>query len=181
MKTIARMILVFLLGVLAVSGCATISQGNGPQPGDAVFFHHNEGVYSKDVLFPGNLSKDDLFAINSATGGLIWAEQPLGKFKLGPAISREFPRIGRLNLRPNTDYTLYILWTRFDGYPLGEDVLSFRTYVDPCRDVRVGRLGGRTCASVIVDLPRMRVGNSSRFGFHKTLYVGDWIRALVGF
>lgn len=178
---IIRLVLFGVLGMLMVSGCATIPMGSGPQPGDVVFINYNEGVYFKGVLFPGNLSKDNLFAINPATGGLMWAEQPLGKFKLGPAISREFPRSGRLSLRPNADYTLYVLWTRFDGYPLAEDVFSFQTHTDPCRDQRVGRLGDRTCASEIIDLPRVSVGSSSRFGFHKTLYVGDWIRALIGF
>lgn len=174
-----KIIRLVLLMALMVSGCATIPRGSGPQPGDAVFINHNEGAYAHSVLFPDQLAKDRLFALDPKTGGLMWAEQPLGKFVVRPALSREFPRIGRLPLQPNADYTLYIAWARF-GRMIGEDVVHFGTNIDPYWDCRVGRLGGRTCASVIVDLPGVNTSGPARFSFHKTINTGEWIKAFFG-
>jgi hypothetical protein len=179
MEIARRIFWLFLLVVLIVLGCATVPRVTRSHPGDVVFINHNQGADAYCVLFRGGLPKSKLFAINPQTGGLMWSKQPLGRFELGSAFSREFPRIGRLNLRPEADYTLYVAWVRF-GRALGEDVVTFRTYIDPCRDYRIGRLGGRICASTIVDLPRVNTRGPARFSFHKTLYIGDWIKALVG-
>jgi len=170
---------ILLVSVFSVIvGCAILPP---PVPGSVNLVNKNEGAYGYGVLSRGNYwSKDDLFAIDPATGGLMWAMSPVLKFRIESARTREIWNMLRLDLTPNTRYTLYIFWTRFYGRELGESVVHFRTYIDPRRRCHVDKLGIRTCASEIVYLPRVRTSTASRFKIHKTVYAGEAIKDLLG-
>ena len=135
-----RMILLILLISLMTIGCVHISPSI---PGSVDLVNPNEGAYGYGTLFRGEWSKDDLLAIDPDTGGLMWAVQPLGKFRIESALSRDFHKRLRLDLTPNTRYTLYIYWTRFYGRELSESVVPFRTYIDPRRRCCVDKSGRR--------------------------------------
>jgi len=192
----ARMILMGLLIAVAamlMSGCAA-SQMPGwmtkswhKQPvvpesevGTMHLFNHSQRYYAHCVLFRDTIPEERLFMINPETNGLMWANMPLGKLKdpIRPAVSREDPRKVRLGLKPNANYTIYILWATFDGRVAGESVVHFKNGLSPRQECRTGRFT-RTCSSKIVDLPEIS-DVPKKFGIRKTLYIGDWIAALVG-
>jgi len=175
-----RMIwLVLLIGLvtLVMNGCAHRPL---PRPGTVKLINKTEGAYGYGVLFRGHWSKDDLFALDPTTSDLMWAKQPLMKFRIQSALGRDFHRVLRLDLVPNARYTLYILWTRFYGRELGESVVHFRTYIDPRRRCVVDQLNRRTCASEFVYLPRVRTTTAGRFRIHKTIYAAQAIKDLFG-
>ena len=172
------MIWFVLLVGLMMMGCATLPPS---RPGTVKLINKNEGAYGYGRLFRGNhWSKNDLLAIDPATGGLMWAISPVLKFRIKSAHTREIWNMLRLDLTPNTKYTLYIFWTRFYGRELGESVVHFRTYIDPRRRCHVDKLGIRTCASEIVYLPRVRTSVAGRFKIHRTFYTGQAIKDLLG-
>lgn len=170
----------FVLLVLVFSVmvcCATIPP---PRPGTVKLINKTEGAYGYGVLFRGHWSKDDLLAIDPATGGLMWAVSPVLKFRIDSAHTREIWNMLRLDLTPNTRYTLYIFWTRFYGRELGESVVRFRAHIDPRRRCQVDKSGIRICASEIVYLPRVRTSVAGRFRIHKTFYTAQAIKDLIG-
>ncbi len=171
------MICLLLVSSLMMFGCATMPP---PRPGTVKIVNETEGAYGYCFLFRGDWSRDDLFALDSKTGGLMWAKRPLLKFQMKSALGRDFHRVQRIDLIPNTSYTLYIFWARFDGRELGESVVSFRTYINPRRRCHVDQLGRRICASEFVYLPHIDTSVTGPLRFHKTLRVGDWVKALFG-
>lgn len=168
--------LVLLIGLVMV-GCAYRSP---PIPGTVKLINKTEGAYGYGVLFRGHWSKDDLFALDPVTGGLMWAISPALRFRIESAYTSEMWNMLRLDLTPNTRYTLYIFWTRFYGRELGESVVHFRTYIDPRRSCHIDQLGIRTCASEIVYLPWVRTSVAGQFRIHKTVYAGEAIKDLLG-
>jgi len=172
------MIWLVLLTCLVAVSCA---HRLPPRPGTVRLINKTEGAYGYGVLFRGNYwSKDDLFALDPKTGGLMWAISPVLKFRIESAYTREMWNMLRLDLTPNTKYTLYIFWTRFYGRELGESVVRFKAYIDPRRNCHVDKLGIRTCASEIVYLPRVRTSVTGRFKIHKTFYTAHAIKDLLG-
>lgn len=183
---------IFLLSVLAIglvlTSCGVLRHLNldvpksvPRKPGKVNFYHWNQGVYGHAVLFKGYLNKREMFTINPETGSLMWANPIVDSFVFNPAKSRNWPRINYLHLVPNANYTLYIFWTRFNGREVkGKPIVHFRTGLYSGDDCRTSNLGRVTCASVIIDLPRVDGSAPGRFTFHKTLYVGDWMKALFG-
>jgi len=171
---LALLILVFSV----IVGCVTMSPS---RPGTVKLVNKTEGAYGYCVLFRGNYwSKDDLLTLDPATGGLMWAISPALKFRIESAHTREIWNMLRLDLIPNTKYTLYIFWTRFYGRELGESVVRFRTYINPRRRCHVDKLGIRTCASEIVYLPQVNTSTAGRFRIHKTFYAAQAIKDLLG-
>ena len=169
--------LVLVIGLVMV-GCVHMPP---PVPGSVNLVNKNEGAYGYGVLFRGHWSKDNLFAIDPATGGLMWAISPVLKgIRFESALDRDFWKYLRLDLIPNERYTMYIFWTRFYGRELGESVVHFRTYIDPRRRCHVDQLNRRTCASEFVYLPRVRTTTAGRFRINKTIYVGQAIKDLIG-
>ncbi len=169
-------LLVLVFSVMV--SCATMPP---PVPGTVNLVNKNEGAYGYGSLSRGNYwSKDDLFTIDPATNGLMWAISPVLKFRIESAYTREIWNMLRLDLTPNTKYTLYIFWTRFYGRELGESVVHFRTYIDPRRRCHVDKLGIRTCASEIVYLPQVNTSVAGRFRIHKTFYTAQAIKDLFG-
>jgi len=156
-------------------GCSTMPPS---RPGTVKIVNQNEGAYGYATLFRGNYSKDDLFALNPATGNLVWAIPPLIRIRIESALTRDFWKYLRLDLIPEQEYTLYIFWTRFYGRELGESVVSFKAYVDPRRRCNVDQLGIRNCASEIVYLPRVQTTTIGRFRIDKTFYPGQAIKDL---
>lgn len=170
--------LALFIGVSVMMGCAIMPP---PVPGTVDLVNKNEGAYGYSVLFRGNhWSKDDLLALDPATGGLMWAISPVLKFRIESAYTSEIWNMLRLDLTPNTRYTLYIFWTRFYGRELGESVVHFRAYIDPRRRCHIDQLGIRTCASEIVYLPRVRTSTAGRFRIRKTFYTAQAIKDLIG-
>ena len=152
------------------------------KPGKVSTFHWNEGVYGRAVLFKDSLSENELFAIDPRTGSLMWANPIVDSFIIKPAMGRDWPKINYIHLVPEAEYTMYVFWTRFNGRELdGENIVHFRPRLNSRNECRTDQLGKTTCASVIIDLPRVDASAAGRFAFHKTLYVGDWIKALFGF
>jgi len=172
-----------ILGLIALLvlmgyGCASSPPS---YPGTVRLINKNEGAFANSVLFRGGYSsKEDLYAINPDGSGLMWAKQPLKEFEIGSAWASDFYASKRLDLIPNARYTLYVLWTRFDGRMLDESVISFRAYIDPRRCCHEDTLGIQTCASEIVYLPRVNTNRVKRFKLYKTFDLGDWIKALIG-
>ncbi len=174
-----------LIVLLALTGYGCVGLLPSPrppsQPGTVKLINKNEGAYANSVLFRGGYSsKEALFAINPDNNRLMWSKQPLKEFEVGSARAGNFYTSKRLDLIPGATYTLYILWTRFDGRMLDESVIPFRVYIDPRRRCHEGALGIKTCASEIVYLPRVNTSKVKRFKLYKTLDIGDWIKALVG-
>jgi len=188
MKRMKRIAFLLVIGFLLLSGCGLARHSNfyssrsiPIKPGKVVLFHQNEGVYGNAVLFKDSLSEDKLFAVDPKTGNLMWANPIVDSFIIKPAMGRDWPRINYIYLIPEAKYTMYIFWTRFNGRELnGKNVIYFRTRINSKSKCRTDNLGKTICASVIVDLPRVNASAPGRFSFHKTLYVGDWIKALFG-
>jgi len=181
-----KKIILLLVGLMLLSSCGVARHLNldAPKfvpvkPGKVSFFHWNEGVYGHAVLFRDSLSEDDMFAVDPRTGSLIWANPVIDSFVIQPAKGRECPRINYLHLLPEAEYTMYVFWTRFNGRELdGENVVHFRTRLNSRSECRTSNLGKATCASVIVDFPQVNASAPGQFSYHKTLYVGDWVKAL---
>lgn len=188
MRKIIGIVVLLMIGFLLLSGCGVMRHSNliSPKfvpvkPGKVNFYHWNEGVYGHVVLFKDHISKDEMFIINPETGNLMWANPIVDSFIIKPAMGRDWPKINYIHLVPEAKYTMYIFWTRFNGRELnGKNVIHFRTRLNSKSKCRTDNLGGTTCASVIIDLPRVNASASGRFSFHKTLYVGDWVKALFG-
>jgi len=169
--------LVLLMG-LVMMGCVHMSPS---VPGSVNLVNKNEGAYGYGILFQEYWPKNDLFALDPITGGLMWAKQPVLKgIRFESAHTRDFWKYLRLDLIPNTRYTLYIFWTRFYGRELGESIVHFRTYINPRRRCVVDRSNRRICASEFVYLPKVRTTTAGRFRIHRTFYVGQAIKDLVG-
>lgn len=189
MKTGRMMFVAGLLTILMsaigvwLAGCAVLSTGRipSPQAGLVLPINRNEGAYAHCRLVEGSWSQDDFFAIDSQTGQPKWAKPALMVFEISSAAGRDFYRTKPLLLKPTkADYTLFIIWTRFTGQVLGVDTVYFSTTGNPFNEYHTDPLGYKTYADRIIYLPSVDTSSVSRLRIHKTLYLGDWLKALIG-
>ena len=191
-----RIFLLFLAGVILM-GCGTLPKRQmvvnippggvaalntipSPRAGLVILINRNEGAQANCFLYEGNRSRqEDIIGIGP-DGNPILNYNPLLKFAIGSAVTRDFWSYKALVLQPYTDYTLFIIWTRFTGQVLDFDKIRFKTSGDPFRKPYIDDLGRKIFADNIVRLPRVKTRGVSRLRINKTLYLGDWIKALFG-
>jgi len=180
MKRISFLLIGVLIGLMLLNGCASIKSIPAPRAGLVLLVNKNEGAFAYCRLFQGHLSQDDIVIANQDTGGPEWGERSVAQFKVDSAYARDFWTTKSLILSPHWDYTLFIVWTRFTGQVLDIDTIHFNTSGNPFRSHHVDGLGRKTYADSIVYLPHIETSTVYRIRIHKTIYLGEWIKALIG-
>ncbi|MBU1137313.1 hypothetical protein KKD72_03040 [Patescibacteria group bacterium] len=184
-------VLIFLAGCAGVfrkpaevvnippGGIAVLNSIPSPRAGLVLAVNQTEGAWARCSLYEGDRSWGDIIGIGS-DGNPILNDQPLAKFEVGSAATRDFWSYKTLVLQPYRRYTLFIIWTRFTGQVLGFDEIRFRTSGNPFQDSFTDGIGRKTFADKILYLPSVNTRGISRLRIDKTLYLGDWIKALFG-
>lgn len=167
---------------LLAAGCAGVSTSApdcSPRAGLTLIINKNQSAYAHCRLFEGSWSQEDLI-IAGEDGQPKWAKQEIMSFKICPSFSSDFLKTEVLHLAPRAEYTLFIIWTKFTGQILNMDAVRFSTSGNPFRESHTGMFGEKTYADKIVYLPYVNVNAVSQIKIHKTLYLADWLKALVG-
>ena len=165
--------------VIPSGGIAVLNHIPSPRAGLVIPINRNEGAWANCLLYEGDRRRENIIGIGS-DGNPILNDRPLVKFEIGSATARDFWSYKALVLRPYSRYTLFIIWTRLTGQVLDFDEVSFDTSGDPFRDYHKDGLGRKVFADKIVYLPQVDTRGVSRLRINKTLYLGDWIKALFG-
>lgn len=161
-------------------GVAVLNKIPAPRAGLVPVINPNEGADANCDLFPGHRTQEDIIGIGR-DGNPVLNEQPLVKFTVGSAQARDFWTYKALVLQPYSRYTLFVIWTRFTGQVLDFHTIQFDTSGSAFRSYHRDPLGRKVFADLMLYLPHVDTRGVSQLRIHKTLYLGDWIKALFGF
>ena len=161
-------------------GVAALSSIPSPRAGLTLVINRNERVSARCLLYEGKRSKRDIIGIG-LDGNPVLNDNPLLIFDVQNAVMKDFWSFKALILQPYSEYTLFVIWSKnITGSVVDFDKVRIRTSGNPFRRSHIDDLGRKVFADNIVRLPRVRVRGMSRLRINKTLYLGDWIKGLIG-